>query len=59
MTKIISALVVTAALGMLFAPTRRIGLLCVALLAYLYPIPVITLILIGGVSIYYYKQKMI
>jgi len=50
------ALVTASILCMLFASTRSIGVLCVTLLCFLYPIPV-TLTLIG-IGIIYYKRRM-
>jgi len=48
MIKIVCVLLATAALGLCFSVTRKIGLLCVALLVFICPIPVLGLILIGG-----------
>lgn len=50
------ALSSAAVLCMFFASTRSIGVLCVTLLCFLYPIPV-TLALIG-IGIIYYKRRM-
>jgi len=57
MIKIVSVLLVTALVGLAFSATRAIGLLGLAVLALLYPIPVLGLILFGGgVWLYLWKR---
>jgi hypothetical protein len=57
MIAITCALVTSAVLCMLFASTRSIGVLCVTVLCFIYPIPV-TLALIG-IGLIYYKGRII
>jgi hypothetical protein len=53
--QIIPALITGAVLSMLFSNTRTVGIICVAVLAFLYPIPVMIVVLIA-VSIFLYKK---
>lgn len=56
MISITCALVTAAVLCMLFASTRNMGVLFVTILCFLYPIPVI-LVLIGVGIVFYKKRK--
>ena len=52
------ALVVTAALSFSFSSTRRIGLLCIALLVFLYPHLAVLLLSIGlATAVFIYTRK--
>ena len=52
------ALVVTAALSFSFSSTRRIGLLCIALLAFLFPHLAVVLLFIGlATAVFIYTRK--
>jgi hypothetical protein len=54
------ALVVTAALSLAFANTRRFAIAAMALLALMYPYLAVALLLIGGIAaafIYLTKEK--
>lgn len=52
------ALVVTAALSFSISSTRRIGLLCIALLAFLYPHLAVVLLSIGlATAVFIYTRK--
>jgi hypothetical protein len=53
--QLIAALVTGAILSMLFSNTRNIGILCVAVLTFLFPIPMVILVLLG-VGTYLYKK---
>ena len=53
--QLIAALFTGATLSMLFSNTRNIGILCVAVLTFLYPIPMVILVLFG-VGTYLYKK---
>ena len=53
--QLIAALVTGATLSMLFSNTRNIGILCVAVLTFLFPIPMVILVLFG-VGTYLYKK---
>ena len=51
-------LVVTTVLAFSFASTRRIGLLCIALLAFLYPLLAVVLLFIGvAAAVFIYLRK--
>lgn len=53
-TSLTCALVTAAVLSMLFRSTRGIGIICVTVLTFLYPIPSMTLAALGlGVYIYW------
>ncbi|SFC17489.1 hypothetical protein SAMN05216344_110120 [Polaromonas sp. OV174] len=41
-------LMVVAALGLMFSSTRQLGILSMAVLCFLYPVPVIAVLLIAG-----------
>jgi EamA domain-containing membrane protein RarD len=59
MIKIMCVLIATGALGMFFSATRKISLLCVALLVFLYPIITLGLIVVvGGTGLYMYRRKV-
>ena len=45
--QIIPALIVGSILSMLFANTRTVGIICVAILTFLYPIPMVIVVLFG------------
>ena len=51
------ALVVTAALSFSFSSTRRIGLLCIALLAFLYPHLAVVLSIGLATAVFIYTRK--
>ena len=53
--QLIAALVTGATLSMLFSNTRNIGILCVAVLTFLFPIPMVILVLFG-VGTYLYRK---
>ena len=53
--QLIAALVTGATLSMLFSNTRNIGILCVAVLTFLFPIPMVILVLFGGGTYLYRK----
>ena len=53
--QLIAALITGATLSMLFSNTRNIGILCVAVLTFLFPIPMVILVLFG-VGTYLYKK---
>ena len=55
--QLIAALVTGATLSMLFSNTRNIGILCVAVLTFLFPIPMVILVLFG-VGTYLYKKVL-
>ena len=55
--QIIPALIVGSILSMLFSNTRTVGIICVAVLTFLYPIPMIIVVLFG-VGTYIYKRKI-
>ena len=49
------ALITGSILSMLFANTRIIGIICVTVLTFLYPIPMVIVVLFG-VGTYLYKK---
>lgn len=53
--QLIAALITGATLSMLFSNTRNIGILCVAVLTFLFPVPMMILVLFG-VGTYLYKK---
>lgn len=53
--QLIAALITGAILSMLFSNTRNIGILCVAVLTFLFPIPMVILVLFG-VGTYLYRK---
>ena len=53
--QIIPALIVGSILSMLFANTRTVGIICVAVLTFLHPIPMVIVVLFG-VGSYLYKK---
>ena len=53
--QLIAALITGAILSMLFSNTRNIGILCVAVLTFLFPIPMVIVVLFG-VGTYLYKK---
>ena len=50
-----SALITGSILSMLFPNTRTIGIICVAVLTFLYPIPMVIVVLFG-IGTYIYKK---
>jgi hypothetical protein len=56
MLSITAALICTASLGLLFASTRKLGILAVALLCFLFPVPVLSLLLVGGCILYFFSS---
>ena len=53
--QLIAALITGATLAMLFSNTRTVGILCVAALTFLFPIPMLVVVMIG-VGTYLYKK---
>jgi hypothetical protein len=53
--QIIPALITGATLAMLFPNTRNVGILCVAVLTFLFPIPMIVIVMLG-VGCYIFKK---
>ena len=53
--QLIAALITGAILSMLFSNTRNIGILCVAVLTFLFPIPMVIAVSIG-VGTYLYRK---
>ena len=53
--QLIPALITGAALAMMFPTTRNMGILATSALAFLYPVPVMIVVLIT-VSIFLYKK---
>ena len=53
--QLIAALITGATLAMLFSNTRNIGILCVAVLTFLFPIPMVIVVLFG-VGTYLYRK---
>ena len=53
--QIIPALIVGSILSMLFSNTRTVGIICVAVLTFLYPIPMVIVVLFGVGSYLYNK----
>ena len=53
--QLIAALITGAILSMLFSNTRNIGILCVAVLTFLFPIPMVIVVLLG-VGTYLYRK---
>lgn len=49
------ALLVTAALSLSFSSTRKMGILSIAILCFLFPLPILALLLIAGGVMYYWK----
>lgn len=53
-TSLTCALVTASVLSMMFRSTRAIGIICVTVLTFLYPIPTMTLAALGlGIYIYW------
>ena len=55
MIELTSALITGSILSMLFPNTRTIGIICVAVLTFLYPIPMVIVVLFG-IGTYIYKK---
>ena len=53
--QIIPALIVVSILSMLFSNTRTVGIICVAVLTFLYPIPM-GIVVLFGVGTFLYKK---
>jgi len=53
--QLIAALITGATLAMLFSNTRTVGILCVAALTFLFPIPMLIAVSFG-VGTYFYKK---
>jgi hypothetical protein len=53
------ALVTAAVLSMMFRSTRGIGIICVTVLTFLYPIPVMILVAIGIAAYLTYLRRRI
>jgi hypothetical protein len=49
MIAIASALVAAGVMGVLFESTRWLGILCIAVLTFLFPVPLMTILLVAGV----------
>jgi len=56
MIPVICALITGAILSMPFANTRIIGIICVTVLTFLYPIPMVIAVLFG-VGFFYYRRR--
>ena len=50
-----SALITGSLLAMLFPNTRTIGIICIALLTFLFPIPMLIVVLLG-VGLFLYRR---
>ncbi len=55
MVELTSALITGSILSMLFANTRIISIICVTILTFLFPIPMLVVVLFGVVT--YVKKK--
>lgn len=55
-TSLTCALATAAVLSLLFRSTQSIGIICVTVLTFLYPIPLISLVVIG-LAIYFYHRR--
>jgi hypothetical protein len=55
MIELTSALITGSILSMLFSNTRTVGIICVAVLTFLYPIPMVIVVLFG-VGTFLYKK---
>lgn len=53
--QIVCALVTGSILAMLFSNTRTVGIICIAVLTFLFPIPMVIIVLFG-VGVYLYKK---
>lgn len=51
------ALVTAGILSMFFANTRCIGIICITVLCFLYPIPVISSLVAAGIFYYFKTSK--
>jgi hypothetical protein len=51
------ALITAAVLSLLFRSTQGIGIICVTVLTFLYPITVMILVVIG-IAIYFYWKRL-
>ena len=58
MIELTSALITGSVLSMLFPTTRTIGIICVAVLTFLYPIPSVIVVLFGVGTYIFYKKKI-
>ena len=56
MIELTSALITGSILSMLFPTTRTIGIICVAALTFLFPIPMV-IVVIFGVGCFLYSKK--
>ena len=50
MTAIFTALVTACLLSLLFQSTRWVGIVCVALITYLFPVPSLAILLLAGIA---------
>lgn len=50
MTAIFTALVTACLLSLLFQSTRLVGIVCVALITYLFPVPSLAILLLAGIA---------
>jgi len=53
--QLIAALITGGTLAMLFSNTRTVGILCVAALTFLFPIPMLIVVLFG-IGTYLYRK---
>ena len=53
--QLIAALITGAVLAMMFPNTRSIGIICVAVLTFLFPIPMVVIVLFG-VGFFLYRK---
>ena len=57
MVALTCALSTAAVLSMCFPQSRTVGIVCVTVLCFLYPIPVILVLILGGVIFYVKKMR--
>nr|WP_321464594.1 hypothetical protein [uncultured Desulfobulbus sp.] len=50
------ALITAAVLSMFFRSTQGIGIICITVLTFLYPIPAMVLVAVG-IAIYFYSKR--
>ena len=56
--QIIAALITGAALAMMFSNTRNIGIIATSALAFLYPKPILAVVLLG-IAFYIYRKVLL
>ena len=55
--QLIAALITAATLAMLFPNTRNVGIICVATLTFLFPTPMLIVVMFGVGSYIFFKKK--